>query len=356
MRAGTHSLSRPLLRVTVAICFVLTSSMAIGHPGDTDYEGCHYCWTNCYSWGEVYGEKHCHPGEYTSTQGNYSSNEAAEAQAALAGVLVAISAFLISNEFQYSISSALVSGESLDSSSNPIYFHDVSNLLLLRKDFSGGGYLEYGAVFRNTSRYSRQGFGKLADAHFGYGHNIYQFSNWANLTLGAFWQPVRNNQSYLGIDVGLSAWLARRIHLDFRVAATRYDIRMMGLIGLVYAQSSYWLESDVPMEGTGLARESTPGQAKASSKRVPAHSHPHGGYNPPSGCKDYCNEYCATKSICTVGDTPNRQTCLNYCHQGIRDLENNGEQTRSDLNQKCSRAADAISTMLCDEFDTKMSN
>lgn len=32
------------------------------HPGNTASDGCHYCWTNCDSWGEVYGERHCHGG------------------------------------------------------------------------------------------------------------------------------------------------------------------------------------------------------------------------------------------------------------------------------------------------------
>lgn len=35
------------------------------HPGNTASDGCHYCWTNCASWGEVYGARHCHGGGYT---------------------------------------------------------------------------------------------------------------------------------------------------------------------------------------------------------------------------------------------------------------------------------------------------
>ncbi|MBI2103758.1 YHYH domain-containing protein [Candidatus Woesebacteria bacterium] len=34
----------------------------LAHPGNTASDGCHYCWTNCDSWGEVYGERHCHGG------------------------------------------------------------------------------------------------------------------------------------------------------------------------------------------------------------------------------------------------------------------------------------------------------
>lgn len=32
----------------------------ITHPGRTDWQGCHHCWTNCARWGLDYGEYHCH--------------------------------------------------------------------------------------------------------------------------------------------------------------------------------------------------------------------------------------------------------------------------------------------------------
>lgn len=40
----------------------LTPQKVSAHPGNTASDGCHYCWTNCASWGEVYGERHCHGG------------------------------------------------------------------------------------------------------------------------------------------------------------------------------------------------------------------------------------------------------------------------------------------------------
>ncbi len=46
----------------VLIVFFLFPLPAFAHPGNTASDGCHYCWTNCDSWGEVYGERHCHGG------------------------------------------------------------------------------------------------------------------------------------------------------------------------------------------------------------------------------------------------------------------------------------------------------
>ena len=44
--------------------FVFFSVISIdnlsAHPGRTDENGCHTCWTNCDKWGLDYGEYHCH--------------------------------------------------------------------------------------------------------------------------------------------------------------------------------------------------------------------------------------------------------------------------------------------------------
>lgn len=50
----------PALPVLVGMLFLLGVEIAYSHPGNTASDGCHYCWTNCDSWGEVYGQRHCH--------------------------------------------------------------------------------------------------------------------------------------------------------------------------------------------------------------------------------------------------------------------------------------------------------
>lgn len=42
--------------------FLIMPNIAVAHPGNTAADGCHYCWTNCDYWGEVYGERHCRGG------------------------------------------------------------------------------------------------------------------------------------------------------------------------------------------------------------------------------------------------------------------------------------------------------
>lgn len=47
--------------LTVAILCSL-SFFASAHPGRTASDGCHYCRTNCESWGVPQDQRHCHNG------------------------------------------------------------------------------------------------------------------------------------------------------------------------------------------------------------------------------------------------------------------------------------------------------
>lgn len=47
-----------------AIVVILSPSIILAHPGNTDNSGCHTCWTNCPAWGLSYGEYHCHTPKY----------------------------------------------------------------------------------------------------------------------------------------------------------------------------------------------------------------------------------------------------------------------------------------------------
>lgn len=47
----------------LALC--LFSSVSAAHPGRTASDGCHYCRTNCDSWGVPWNARHCHS-KYTS--------------------------------------------------------------------------------------------------------------------------------------------------------------------------------------------------------------------------------------------------------------------------------------------------
>jgi len=45
---------------TTFLIFICLSQYVSAHPGRTASDGCHYCRTNCGSWGVPWNERHCH--------------------------------------------------------------------------------------------------------------------------------------------------------------------------------------------------------------------------------------------------------------------------------------------------------
>jgi len=52
--------------------FMVLPLITLAHPGNTASDGCHYCRTNCSSWGETWNARHCHNGGY-SYSNSYSN-------------------------------------------------------------------------------------------------------------------------------------------------------------------------------------------------------------------------------------------------------------------------------------------
>ena len=57
---------RSALFTLAGLAVFFMASPALAHPGNVAADGCHYCRTNCAKWGEVYGERHCHPGRQST--------------------------------------------------------------------------------------------------------------------------------------------------------------------------------------------------------------------------------------------------------------------------------------------------
>lgn len=60
--------------IFVCLILILRINVVEGHPGRTDSSGCHYCRTNCESYGLSYGEYHCHNGGSSSSSNSTSTN------------------------------------------------------------------------------------------------------------------------------------------------------------------------------------------------------------------------------------------------------------------------------------------
>lgn len=51
-----------IMGVFIIFGMLLIAMPVFAHPGNTASDGCHYCRTNCSSWGYTYGTRHCHGG------------------------------------------------------------------------------------------------------------------------------------------------------------------------------------------------------------------------------------------------------------------------------------------------------
>lgn len=55
--------NKPILVGVTVVSFILLflfTNISMAHPGNTASDGCHYCRTNCDSWGEAWNQRHCH--------------------------------------------------------------------------------------------------------------------------------------------------------------------------------------------------------------------------------------------------------------------------------------------------------
>jgi endonuclease YncB( thermonuclease family) len=59
--------------IILLVCaLLLTPGLSLAHPGRTASDDCHYCRTNCDSWGVAWNQRHCHGG-YTAPVQTYTS-------------------------------------------------------------------------------------------------------------------------------------------------------------------------------------------------------------------------------------------------------------------------------------------
>lgn len=67
---------KKIIFILFLITLLMDCNVVYAHPGRTNSSGCHYCKTNCSSWGLDDGEYHCHNGNtYTNSKGQLFSSD-----------------------------------------------------------------------------------------------------------------------------------------------------------------------------------------------------------------------------------------------------------------------------------------
>jgi len=54
---------KKLILICASFIFLSVPILSSAHPGNTASDGCHYCRTNCTSWGVGWNVRHCHNGK-----------------------------------------------------------------------------------------------------------------------------------------------------------------------------------------------------------------------------------------------------------------------------------------------------
>lgn len=65
---------KAVITTLVSVSLLLNATTALAHPGRTDANGGHTCWTNCAKWGLEYGEYQYHNGGGSSSSSTKSSS------------------------------------------------------------------------------------------------------------------------------------------------------------------------------------------------------------------------------------------------------------------------------------------
>lgn len=73
-------MKRVMLCAVFFMCLIIGIVPVMAHPGKTDSKGCHYCRSNCASWGLRNGEYHCHNGGGSSSNSSSPSSSSSSTQ------------------------------------------------------------------------------------------------------------------------------------------------------------------------------------------------------------------------------------------------------------------------------------
>lgn len=83
--------------LVIIFLYIAIPIITLAHPGNTASDGCHYCWTNCASWGYVYGTRHCHGGGSTYQAPSTPSCPSMSSYDSLSGNCKCYSGYIVQN-------------------------------------------------------------------------------------------------------------------------------------------------------------------------------------------------------------------------------------------------------------------
>lgn len=69
-----EKIKKCLIFLIIVVGLFAFYNSTVAHPGNTASDGCHYCRTNCDSWGVAWNQRHCHSGGSSYSGGSSSDS------------------------------------------------------------------------------------------------------------------------------------------------------------------------------------------------------------------------------------------------------------------------------------------
>lgn len=122
-------MKRKMISSSIALILLFSSSSVYAHPGRTDANGGHTCWTNCSKWGLEYGEYHYHNGGKSSSS---SSSPASNSSSKKSSTPKSSTPKPKSPSYKTSGLKVYVNGQKIAFNSEPVIYQNT-NLVPLRE-------------------------------------------------------------------------------------------------------------------------------------------------------------------------------------------------------------------------------
>ncbi|MCM3172356.1 copper amine oxidase N-terminal domain-containing protein [Paenibacillus sp. MER 99-2] len=125
-------MNKKVLVTSVLSLFLLTSATSVfAHPGRTDSNGGHTCWTNCSKWGLEYGQYHYHNGGSSSSSSSSSSKSSGSSSSSSSKKTTPAKPKETKPQYTESSLKVYVNDQKVDFTNKPVQYQG-SNLLPLR--------------------------------------------------------------------------------------------------------------------------------------------------------------------------------------------------------------------------------
>ncbi|WP_430200092.1 copper amine oxidase N-terminal domain-containing protein [Paenibacillus illinoisensis] len=122
---------KTFITTLVSVSLLLNATTVLAHPGRTDANGGHTCWTNCAKWGLEYGEYHYHNGGSSSSSSTKSSSSSSSSNSSKSSTTKTTKPKESKPQYTQSSLKVYINDQKVDFTNKPLQY-EGNNLVPLR--------------------------------------------------------------------------------------------------------------------------------------------------------------------------------------------------------------------------------